>query len=232
MKIAIIPARGGSKRIPRKNIREFCGRPMIAWSISAALESKLFDHVIVSTDDDEIADVARYEGAEVPFLRPPELADDHTVTRAVVNHAIGEAETIYGPIDYVSCVYATAPFLRSRDMSEAFDLLLKSNANFVFTATEYPFPIQRAFRCKPDHRLEMFQPEHRLTRSQDLEPAYHDAAQFYWGRTQAFVGEIPMFSGHSIPFLLPRNRVIDIDTQDDWDLAELMFSASIANRRP
>lgn len=226
MKIAIIPARGGSKRIPRKNIREFCGRPMIAWSISAALESKLFDHVIVSTDDDEIADVARYEGAEVPFLRPPELADDHTVTRAVVNHAIGEAEIIYGPIDYVCCVYATAPLLRGLDIVAGFDKLIAAGSDFAFSVTSFPYPIQRAIKITKHDRVEMFFSEFRNSRSQDLVEAYHDAGQFYWGCTSAFKKDLPTFSEHSVPVILPRCRVQDIDNMEDWHMAEMMFRAA------
>ncbi len=222
MRLAIIPARGGSKRIPRKNVREFCGKPMLAWPIEAARESGLFDHIFVSTDDDEIMHCAQAWGAETPFRRPQELADDFTPTRDVVNHAIREFSVHHGIPDQVCCIYATAPFLRSEDLKASLSILEQINANFVFSATEFPFPIQRAFRRLSDGSLEMFQPEHRLTRSQDLEPAYHDAAQFYWGSTQAFLDGLPMFSGHSVPFLLPRRRVIDIDTQEDWEMAEMM----------
>jgi pseudaminic acid cytidylyltransferase len=231
MRLAIIPARGGSKRIPRKNVRDFCGRPMIAWPIEIALESGLFDHVIVSTDDDEIARCAINYGAEAPFRRPYNLADDFTPTREVINHAIQEFSAMSVHPDQVCCIYATAPFLESADLVSSLQLLEQSDANFVFSAAEYPFPIQRAFRCLPDGTLQMFQPEHRLTRSQDLEPAYHDAAQFYWGSANAFLDKRPMFSGRSIPFLLPRQRVIDIDTPEDWDLAELLWQATHGNHQ-
>lgn len=226
MRLAIIPARGGSKRIPHKNVRDFCGRPMLAWPIEAALSSGLFDHVIVSTDDEEIARCAIDCGAAVPFRRPPELADDFTPTRDVVNHAIREFAARERMPEQVCCIYATAPFLRSDDLAASLVMLEQSNANFVFSATEYPFPIQRAFRRLADGSLDMFQPEHQLTRSQDLEPAYHDAAQFYWGSAQAFLDRLPMFCGASLPFLLPRRRVIDIDTPEDWAMAELMWQAT------
>jgi pseudaminic acid cytidylyltransferase len=226
MRLAIIPARGGSKRIPRKNVRNFCGAPMIAWSIKTALESGLFDHVIVSTEDDEIARCAINCGAEVPFRRPHDLADDFTPTRDVINHAIREFSALAGQPTQVCSIYATAPFLISSDLMASLELLEQSDTNFVFAAAEYPFPIQRAFRRQLDGTLAMFQPEHRLTRSQDLEPAFHDAGQFYWGTAQAFLDRVPMFEGRSLPFLLPRRRVIDIDTPEDWELAELMWQAS------
>ncbi len=198
---------------------------MLAWSIEAALASDLFERVIVSTDDDAIAHCAVAHGAEAPFRRPAELADDFTPTREVINHAIREIAAQSGMPDQVCCIYATAPFLRSDDLQASLKLLEMGDTNFVFSATDYAFPIQRAFRRLADGTLAMFQPEHRLTRSQDLEPAYHDAAQFYWGSAQAFLEKLPMFSGPSRPFLLPRRRVIDIDTPDDWTMAEWMWRA-------
>lgn len=222
MKIAVIPARGGSKRIPRKNIKPFCGKPILAWSIEAAIKTQLFDEIVVSTDDDEIMACAQKWGATVPFRRPSELADDFTSTRDVVNHAIQLITNVRGAPDFVCALYATAPFIRAKELVSAFEILKNSEANFVFSATDFPFPIQRAFKIRGDKSLEMFQPEHRLTRSQDLEPAYHDAAQFYWGTAHAFLTNQPMFSGQSIPFLLPRKRVIDIDTPEDWEMAELI----------
>ena len=226
MKIAVIPARGGSKRIPRKNVKDFCGKPMIAWSIDAAKESGVFDHIIVSTDDAEIAQVAKEYGAELPFMRPKELADDHTATRPVVIHAIEMAEKLFGKVDYVCCLYATAPFVRAMDLKKGIDLLIAEECDFAFTVTSFPFPIQRAIRIVENGRVEMFNPEHRNARSQDLEEAYHDAGQFYWGRRQAFIDNIPTFSSASIPIILPRCRVQDIDTHEDWDTAELLHNAS------
>lgn len=222
---AIIPARGGSKRIPRKNIRIFHGRPMIGWTIAAARACGLFEHVLVSTDDEEIAAVARSEGAETPFMRPVELSDDHTPTRPVVNHAIEAASALYGKPDYVCCLYATAPFLRADDLLHGFDCLKESGADFAFSVTSFAFPIQRALRLLPNGRVGMFAPEHAMTRSQDLEEAWHDAGQFYWGRTDAFLNNLRMFSEVAVPVILPRDRVQDIDTPEDWIVAERLFAA-------
>ena len=230
MRIAIIPARGGSKRIPGKNVRDFGGKPMIAWSIIRARETGLFDHIIVSTDSAEIANCAVEFGAEVPFMRPVELADDFTPTRQVINHAIRESVGHFGTPSRVCCIYATAPFIEVKSLVDALALLESHDTNFVFSATSYQFPIQRAFRYVDDGSIEMFQPEHRYTRSQDLIPAFHDAAQFYWGKTQAFLEELPMFSGRSLPMILPRSKVIDIDTPEDWEYAETMWLASQARK--
>lgn len=225
MKIAVIPARGGSKRIPRKNIRPFCGKPMIAWSIEAARSSGCFDRIIVSTDDEEIAGVARQWDAEVPFMRPPELADDSTGTTAVMKHAIEWCTANGLSPDPVCCVYATAPFLRPADLRAGLDLLLNEDCDYAFAATDYPAPIQRAFRISPAGRVSMFNPEYFTARSQDLQPAYHDAAQFYWGRASAWIAGRPVFSPAAAAVLLPRYRVQDIDTPEDWVRAERMFIA-------
>jgi N-acylneuraminate cytidylyltransferase len=225
VKIAVIPARGGSKRIPRKNVKPFCGRPMIAWPIAAARESGCFDHIIVSTDDDEIARVALECGAEVPFSRPEELSDDFTATRPVVIHAIREAEKRWGPAEFTCCMYATSPFMTAADIRNGLDVLMGSDADFAFAVTTFSYPIQRALKRTAGNRVAMFQPEHRLTRSQDLEEAYHDAGQFYWGRTRAFLEDRQTFSDSAIPIVLPRSRVQDIDTLEDWRRAELMFEA-------
>jgi len=196
---------------------------MIAWSIAAAQASECFDRIIVSTDDEEIAAVSRQAGAEVPFARPPELADDSTGTVAVVKHAI-EWCAAHGVMpDPVCCIYATAPFLCPTDLRAGLDLLLREDCDYVFTATGYAAPIQRALRISPARRVEMFQPEHFTTRSQDLEPAYHDAAQFYWGRAAAWVAGRPVFSPAAAALILPRHRVQDIDTPEDWIHAELLF---------
>lgn len=223
MKLAIIPARGGSKRIPRKNIKSFCGKPMIAWSIEAARLSGCFDRIIVSTDDTEIAEVARAHGAEVPFMRPPELSDDHTATIPVIAHAIDWIDSNVGMVDFACCIYATAPFVQAHALRRGFDLLQESGADYAFSVTSYPFPIQRAIRITADQRVEMFNPEHLNTRSQDLEEAFHDAGQFYWGRAAAWQAGKSLFSHDAAPVLLPRHRVQDIDTQEDWVRAEVMF---------
>ena len=222
---AIIPARGGSKRIPRKNIRDFCGKPMIAWSIEAAKASGCFDRVVVSTDDEEIAQVAQEWGAEVPFMRPAELANDYAATRPVVNHAIGEITRLFGAPDAVCCLYPTAPFVTIEDLRRGLEMLEEGKADFVFTAATFAYPIQRAFRRTEKGSLERIYPEHRNTRSQDLEETFHDAGQFYWGRTDAFLAEIDTVSEKSRVLLLPRYRVHDIDTEEDWQRAELIFQA-------
>lgn len=225
MTLAVIPARGGSKRIPRKNIRPFGGQPMIAWSIQAALDSGCFARVVVSTDDAEIAEVARDCGAEVPFLRPAELSDDHTPTIPVIAHAIA-ACGISDPTAAVCCLYATAPFVRAADLRRGLELLeAEDGADFAFSVTSYAFPIQRALRLSPAGRVAMFQPEHFTTRSQDLEEAWHDAGQFYWGRSGAWVSGRPIFGPASLPVRLPRHRVQDIDTPEDWERAEWLLRA-------
>ena len=225
MKIAVIPARGGSKRIPRKNIKNFCGKPMIAWSIEAAKECGLFDHIFVSTDDAEIAEISKSYGASVPFLRPNELSDDFTSTGEVVSHAYTWCENNIGDIDFVCCIYATAPFIRSTDIKDCFLKLINTGADIAFTATTFPFPIQRAIKLNTSNRVEMFQPEHLMTRSQDLEPAYHDAGQIYWSSDTAVKSGKKAFSTDATVLILPRYRVQDIDTPEDWEQAEYLFKA-------
>lgn len=225
MNLAIIPARGGSKRIPRKNIKLFCGKPMIAWSIEAASACGCFDRIIVSTDDEEIAQVAKQWGAEVPFIRPKSLADDYTGTLPVIRQAIEELESQGAKIDEVCCIYATAPFVTPEDLRQGREKLHQANASYAFSITSYPFPIQRAIRLDHNGRVAMFQPEHFATRSQDLEEAYHDAGQFYWGRVSAWLQETPFFSHDSVGVLLARHLVQDVDTPEDWLRAEWMFKA-------
>lgn len=225
MKLAVFPARGGSKRIPRKNIKPFCGKPIIAWSIAAAHGSGCFDRVIVSTDDAEIAQVARDAGAEVPFLRPPELSDDHVGTIPVVRHAIECQAAIGEAPSLVCCIYATAPFLVADDIKRGLDVLERSGSDFAFSVAKYPFPIQRAIRTDAAGRVSMFNPEHFQTRSQDLEEAYHDAGQFYWGLASAWRSAETLFGPASAAVVLAPHRVQDIDTPDDWARAEWMFKA-------
>ncbi|MET0535996.1 MAG: pseudaminic acid cytidylyltransferase, partial [Steroidobacter sp.] len=186
MKVAVIPARGGSKRIPRKNVKRFAGKPMIAYSIECALGSGLFERVIVSTDDSEIAQVARDHGAEAPFVRPPELSDDHTGTTEVVAHAVQFLQQQHD-LTAVCCIYATAPFVDRDDLVRGWSLLEAGDWHYVFSATTFGFPIFRSFRRTEANGVQMFFPEHLLTRSQDLPEAWHDAGQFYWGRPQAWL---------------------------------------------
>ena len=187
MKIAVIPARGGSKRIPRKNIRDFAGKPMIAHAISAAKRSGLFERIIVTTDDVDIARLARECGAETPFTRPAELADDYTPIVPVIAHAITACQALGWNFDYACCIFPCVPFIQTTDLRQALDLLQISQVAYSFPVTEFPSPIQMALRRLPDDRMQPFYPEFELARTQDMEPAYHDAGQFYWGKADAWL---------------------------------------------
>ena len=223
MNICVIPARGGSKRIPRKNIKEFNGKPIIAYSIEAALKSNCFDQVIVSTDDAEIAEVAKSFGASVPFMRPDELANDYANTIPVVKHAIEWFDDQVQAPSEVCCLYATAPFVRASTIRKAYEQMQSTQADYCFTATSFAFPIQRAIKVTAENQVEMFYPEYLETRSQDLEDSYHDAGQFYWGKAEAFKQQKSIFSKSATPYILPRYLVQDIDTLEDWEKAELMY---------
>lgn len=223
MNVAIIPARGGSKRIPRKNVRPFCGKPMLAWSIEALRDSGSVDRIVVSTDDDEIAQTALSLGAELPFRRPAELANDHAATLPVMAHAVGALRELGWKLDSVCCAYATAPLMNPDDLRRAREELEVSAADYVFTCTTFAFPIQRALRASAEGGVEPMFPESIQKRSQDLPTAFHDAGQFYWGTVDAYARQAPIFSSRSRPFLIPRYRVQDIDTEEDWLRAELLF---------
>lgn len=223
MRVAVIPARGGSQRIPRKNIKLFCGKPMIAWSIEAAIASQCFDQVWVSTDDLEIAEVAKAHGATVPFIRPENLSNHHCGTIPVIAHAIEWAQSQNLEISAACCIYATAPMIDPNDVRRTLDIFQQNDYDYVFTATRYAFPIQRAFFMNEQQCVEMFDAEQFNSRSQDLVEAFHDAGQFYWGRPAAWTESRPIFGAKSRPFILPRYRVQDIDTTEDWTQAELMF---------
>ncbi len=222
MNIAIIPARGGSKRIPGKNIKDFCGKPMIAWSIEVAKASGLFEHILVSTDNAEIAEVAKAWGAEVPFTRPAEIANDHAGTTEVITHATQWAIDQGWFISAVCCIYATAPFIQVDDLEKGLSLLQSGNWAYAFTATDYASPIFRAFQKRPEGGIEMFFPENFSMRSQDLPVALHDAGQFYWGRPSAWIDGLRIFDQHSLPIVIPHWRVQDIDNEDDWQRAEVI----------
>lgn len=222
MKIAVIPARGGSKRIPRKNIKPFCGKPMIAWSIEAAKACGLFEHVIVSTDDAEIAEVARQWGAEAPFMRPEELSNDHAGTTPVIAHATQWALNQGFDVSAACCIYATAPFIQVSDLKRGWEILNSGDWNYAFTVTDFAAPIFRSFKQTAEGGIEMFFPEHFATRSQDLPVALHDAGQFYWGRPAAWLEGKRIFDRSSKPIMIPRWRVQDIDTPDDWTRAEIL----------
>lgn len=227
MKIAVIPARGGSKRVPRKNIKSFCGRPLISYSISTAVESGLFDRIIVSTDDHDIASIAQEYGAEVPFFRPDNLANDHASTWAVVKHALQALQEQCCAVELACCIYATAPFLQALYLEQGLTLLTENtDKSFAFSVTSFPFPIMRAISIDNGVIRPTF-PEHIGKRSQDLPECYHDAGQFYWGRPTAFINNTSPFSERGIAVTLPRHLVQDIDTPEDWERAELMYKAYV-----
>ncbi len=225
--LCIIPARGGSKRIPKKNIKEFCGKPLIAYSIETAIESDLFDKIIVSTDDKEIAKVALAFGAEVQ-MRPKELADDFTGTWDVIEYVVKMLKKEGKTYDYVCTIYATAPFLQTQYLLEGYEKLKNSDACRSFSVTSMPFPIQRTFKIKND-RCEMFWPENYNKRSQDLEEAYQDAGQFYWKKVGCKSKDV-LFGKDSIPIILPRYLVQDIDTMEDFIRAEYMYKSLLSQK--
>jgi len=223
MNVAIIPARGGSKRIVQKNVKHFCGKPIIAYSIETAISSNIFDKVIVSTDDKEIAETAKDYGAEVPFVRPASLSDDYTATNAVIIHGIKWFLDQGYRLNSVCCIYATAPLIQKDDLIKAHKIFLTNKWEFVFSATSFVYPIQRAFKKLKTDGIRMFQPEHFQTRSQDLPAAYHDAGQFYFGKTEAWLENIITFSEKSTIITIPPYRTVDIDTEEDWIRAELIM---------
>ena len=228
MNIAIIPARGGSKRIPRKNIKEFCGKPMIAYAITAAKESSLFDHVIVSTDDEEIAQIAKEWGAETPFVRPDDLANDYTATVPVIAHAIEACRNIGLLFNNVCCIYPGVPFVQIDDLRGALISLTNNGGDYCFPVTEYQSAIQRALKISDAFKMQPFYPEFQLTRTQDLEPAYYDAGQFYWGEADTWLTN-PRIHSSGLGYPIPNWRVVDIDTPEDWQRAELSYRALISN---
>ena len=225
MKLCVIPARGGSRRIPKKNIKMFCGKPIIQWSIEAALESNCFDRVIVSTDSEEISTISKALGAEVPFVRPSNLSDDFTATAPVINHAIQYMSQNFQSVELACCIYATAPFIEANYIQDGLRKIIENEANFSFSVTTFPFPIQRAIKLNNENKSEMFFPENLNKRSQDLEDSYHDAGQFYWGKSSAWLEDKRMFEDNSIPIIIPRHKVQDIDNEEDWIRAEIMFKA-------
>ncbi|MCD5992988.1 pseudaminic acid cytidylyltransferase [Pseudomonas sp. CDFA 602] len=224
--VAIIPARGGSQRIPGKNLKLFNGEPMIVWSIRAALASGVFERVVVSTDSEQIADVARAHGAEVPFMRPVELADAYTGTAAVIKHAVSALHDAGERADFACCIYATAPLLQIRYLQQGLELLrAAADKSYAFSVCDYGFPVQRALYIDEVGALQAMYPQYRDSRSQDLMIAYQDAGQFYWGRCNAWLRSDVIFSDVSLPVILPRYLVQDIDTEQDWLRAEYMYAA-------
>jgi pseudaminic acid cytidylyltransferase len=226
MNIAIIPARGGSKRIPRKNIKDFCGRPIISYAITAAKQSGLFDHIVVSTDDEEIARIANQWGAETPFLRPVELSNDYVATVPVINHSIEACQNLGLVFDNVCCIYPGVPFIQVDDLRGAFISFTNNDANYCFPVAEFPSAIQRGLKFLNTGKMQPFYPEFELTRTQDLVPAYYDAGQFYWGKTDTWLIN-PRIHSSGIGYIIPNWRVVDIDTSDDWFRAELIYRSII-----
>ncbi len=218
--LAIIPARGGSKRIVGKNIRHFGGKPMIAWSIEAALQSDEFDRVVVSTDDVEIQRIALVYGAECSFLRPDDLSDDHAGLMVVMRHAIEQLENEASTLTMVACIYATAPFIRVDDIRAAAQLWRKDDAaDFVLGVCEFESPVQRAFKKSTSNFLQFQSPENSLARTQDLETSYYDAGQFFMGSAAAFANCASTMEGNTLGFPIPASRCVDIDTPEDWNRA-------------
>ena len=225
MNVAIIPARIGSQRIPKKNVKPFVGTPIIAYSISVARETKLFDRIIVSTDSKEIARVVEDYGAEVPFMRPMELADDYTGTDEVALHALKWLLERGESVEYICCIYATAPFIQAKYICQGYEILRKQRATSAFAVSHFSYPIFRALKVNETGNLEMFWPQYTETRSQDLPDAYQDAAQFYWAESNIFLERKSFLSENTVPIVIPRHLVHDIDTHEDWEVAELVFKA-------
>jgi pseudaminic acid cytidylyltransferase len=225
MNVAIIPARGGSKRIPNKNIKHFRGKPVIAYSIDAAKKSELFDQIVVSTDSEEIAEVAVKSGAEVPFIRPSELSDDYTPTAPVLEHAVTWLISHGNEVEYFCCIYPTAVFLRSKDIRQAFLTLRDKKVPEVYSITAFEFCIFRGVKLAQDGGIKFLWPENELKRSQDFPEVYHDAGQFYWFDSKEFLKHKSLYDPNALPFIIPRYLVCDIDTADDWETAEVMFEA-------
>ena len=222
MNIAIIPARGGSKRIPGKNIKDFSGLPIIAWSVKAARDAQIFDRIIVSTDDPEIKAISEQYGAEVPFMRPDDLSDDFTATAPVITHAINEVKEDIPDISWACCIYPCAPLIFFDDIKESLKIAIENDAEFIYPVSEFPVPPQWALKLTKNNYIEYLHPGSALIRSQDLEKLYFDAGQFYWGKVESWLARKDMHSC-GVGFPIPNFRVSDIDTLDDWKRAELIF---------
>ena len=230
MKVAIIPARGDSKRIPKKNIRSFHGKPMISWSINAAFEAGCFDEVVVSTDSSEIAEVATCCGAKVPFLRPKDLADDYSPLRPVIQHAVTTIEKAGKSIDYVCCIAATAPLLSPQQIISGYETVKSMEKGFVVSVGKFVAPIQRALRQNKNGTIEMIRSNNLLKRSQDFDETFFDACQVYWGSRDTWMSSIPFFSDASRPLIVPRETAQDIGTIEDWLFAEKLFNLMVNNK--
>ena len=220
--LAVITARGGSKRIPRKNIKEFCGQPIITYSIKAALESGVFEEVMVSTDDAEIAEIAKGAGAQVPFMRSSDTANDFATTADVIAEVLESYKQCGKTFDAVCCIYPTAPFVSATKLQNAMNLLEEKDADSVLPVVRFSFPPQRSVVME-DGFMKFKWPEHALTRSQDLEPFYHDAGQFYCINVNSFAEQKKMVMEKTVPIEMPELEVQDIDTEEDWQIAEVKY---------
>lgn len=220
--IAIITARGGSKRIPRKNIKDFCGKPIIAYSIEAALKSNVFDTVMVSTDDEEIAEIAKRYGAEVPFMRSEETSNDFATTSAVCLEVLEQYKRTGFEFDIMSCIYPTAPFVTAKKLKDAHNRMIENNCNEIVPVVRFSFPPQRAYVIK-DGQLEFKWEKYSAMRSQDLEPFYHDAGQFYFYSVAEYLRTAGKIKNDILPLVLPETEVQDIDNIDDWHIAEVKY---------
>lgn len=220
--IAIIPARGGSKRIPRKNIKEFLGKPIIAYSIEAAINSGVFDEVMVSTDDAEIAEVSKKYGAKVPFFRSPATSNDTATTADVLLEVISEYRKLGQEFDYACCIYPCAPFINSQKIKEGLILIKEQKADSAIPVVQFSYPIQRALKVEND-KLSMILPENMTARTQDLLPTFHDIGQYYWFVINSFINEPVLFSKNTVPIITSESEVQDIDTENDWKMAELKY---------
>lgn len=220
--VAIIPARGGSKRIPKKNIKSFLGKPIISYPIEAALKSKLFNEIMVSTDDEEIAEISKMLGASVPFLRSIKNSDDFATTVDVLLEVIEEYKKRGKVFDYVCCIYPTTPFISPEKLNHSFKILIEKKAKSLIPIVRYSYPIQRALRIENDS-LQYIYPENGSKRSQDLELTYHDAGQFYWIKTDVLVNQSSMVTDNSIAYKISELEVQDIDSETDWKIAEMKY---------
>ncbi len=220
--IAIIPARGGSKRIPKKNIKNFLGKPIIAYSIETALQSGLFDEVMVSTDDSDIAKIALQYGAKVPFLRSKQTADDFAVLTDVLTEVLHNYQKVNKHFDHVCCILPTAPFINSYDVTKAYNKLIRGNFDTVFPVVRYSFPIQRAMQFDGDH-VKMIWPENIHKRSQDLKSSFHDAGLFYWAKTGVILTQKKLWTDNTSAIEINEQKAHDIDTIEDWKIAELKY---------
>ena len=220
--IAIIPARGGSKRIPRKNIKDFFGKPIIAYSIEAALNSGVFDEVMVSTDDIEIAEIAKKYGAKIPFFRSSELSNDMAMTAPVLVEVLNEYKKLGNEFEYGCCIYPCAPFIKPEKLKEGLESMKEKKVDNAVPVVQFSYPIQRALKIE-NNQLSMILPENMNMRSQDLMPTYHDIGQYYCFKIESFLAEPTLFSKNTVPIITPESQVQDIDTEEDWEIAEIKY---------